>query len=387
MNAVWAFPEPMLWLYWLSISFLLYTFFGYPLLLWVAALGKIRRSIRSTIYPQVTIIIPAYNEAHVLEKKIRNTLDLTYPKHRLEVIVASDASNDGTDDIARSFAREGVTLVRLPERRGKEYAQMIALNASHGEILLFTDAAVELEPCLLQNIVSNFADPSIGCVSTVDWVPTEAAAQIGEQIYVRFEMEMRRLEETVGSLVGASGSCFAARREVCKEWNPDHANDFSVPLRAVAAGMRTVADPECRARYTVVSTARAELKRKVRTIVNGLNVLFDYRALLNPLRYGFFSVQLVSHKLFRWLVPFAALCLLISNIFLWESGIFYRASLLSQLVFYVIGSVALTASPVIPFKAIRAIGFFLLGNAATLMAWHYFLSGEKFVLWQPSRRA
>jgi glycosyltransferase involved in cell wall biosynthesis len=386
MSAAWVLPKRMFWLYWLSIAFLTYTFLGYPLLLWIVSLFRNRRPVRSTIWPNVSIIIPVHNGAHLITDKIRNTLDLAYPKEKLEIIVASDASVDGTDEIVRSFATEGVKLLRIPERRGKHYAQMVARDASRGEILFFTDASVELEADSLQKIVSGFADPSVGCVSSVDWVPA-AKTWTAEQVYVRFEMGLRRLEEEAGSLVGASGSCFAARREACQVWHAKQSSDFFIPLHAAAAGMRTVADPECRARYSLVPTTKAELRRKIRTIVHGLNVLFDHRTLLNPFRYGLFSVQLVSHKLFRWLVPFAALCLLISNAFLWRAGAFYRISALGQFGFYGVGLFSLAASRVVQFKPTRAIGFFLLGNAATVMAWLYFLSGEEFVSWQPSRRS
>ena len=376
----------MNWLFWLSAMFLVYAFVGYALLLRILSIWRSRPHRRGTIWPTVSIIIPVHNEAQLLGSKITNTLELAYPEDRREIIVASDASEDKTDDIVRSFAQYGVKLVQIPERRGKHHAQMVARDASRGEILFFTDASVRLEPCALQKMVSNFADPSVGCVSSEDQVVTERKVWRGERLYVEFDMRLRRLEAQVGSLVGASGSCFAARREVCGVWHEKQSSDFFLPLHAVACGMRTVVDPECRGQYSVLPSAKAELHRKVRTIVHGLDVFFGHRTLLNPFRYGFFSWQLVSHKLFRWLVPFAILSLLISNLFLWKVGTFYRVSLILQMVLYGTGLLALCTAHLKRFEVCRLAAFFLMGNAATMIAWLKFCSGEKFATWQPSRR-
>jgi hypothetical protein len=377
----------MIWVFWSATIFLIYTFAGYPLLLWVVSLWRSRPHRRDTIQPRVSLIIPAHNEAKLLRSKIENSFELAYPKDKLEIIVASDASDDDTADIVRSFAKDGVQLVETPERRGKHYAQMIARDVSHGEVLVFTDASVHLESLGLQTIVSNFADPTVGCVSSEDHVMRTRRGRMGEQFYVLFEMWLRRLEAQVGSLVGASGSFFAARHEVCKAWHPDQSSDFFIPLHTVAQGYRVIIDPECHGHYAVVRSEKVELQRKVRTIVHGLAVLFSHIEMLNPLRYGFFSWQLISHKLFRWLVPFAALSLLLSNGFLWKSGGFYRASLVLQAATYGSALIALGTDRLAHFKALRLASFFLLGNAATLVAWVKFCCGERFTAWQPTRRS
>jgi glycosyltransferase involved in cell wall biosynthesis len=375
----------MIWVFWSAAIFLIYTFAGYPLVLWVVSLWHSRPHRQAPIQPKVSLIIPAHNEAGLLKSKIENSLELVYPKDKLEIIVASDASTDDTADIVRSFSKDSVKLVEIPERRGKHHAQMIARDVSHGEILVFTDASVHLESDALQRIGSNFADPSVGCVSSEDQVAKQKRSWMGEQFYVLFEMWLRRLEAQIGSLVSASGSFFAARREVCKVWHPEQSSDFFIPLHAVAQGRRAIIDPACHGHYAVVHCERAELKRKVRTIVHGLAVLFSHLEMLDPLRYGFFSWQLISHKLFRWLVPFAVLSLLLSNAFLWKSGGFYRVSLVLQAAIY--GSALLALSKVAQFKAFRLASFFLLGNAATLVAWLKFCSGERFAAWHPTRRS
>jgi glycosyltransferase involved in cell wall biosynthesis len=375
----------MLVLFWSTVLFLFYTFAGYPLVLWMVSRFRSRPHHRAAIVPSVSVIIAAHNEAGVIANKIWNCLRLDYPVEKREIIIASDGSDDGTVEIARSFAKQGVQVIDIRERRGKQFAQLQARDLAAGEILVFTDVGVELDHEALRNIVANFADTSVGCVSSEDQVLQNGRKQ-GEQSYVNFEMWMRRLESRIGSLVTASGSFFAARRSVCETWHTDQTSDFFVVLNAVENGMRAVVDPESIGRYGLSCSDKGELQRKVRTIVNGLEVFFTHLKLANPLRYGFFSWQVISHKLFRWLVPIAILVLLVSNAFLWRVGRFYQLCFVLQVVVYGTGMLALVATRALPWKTGKLAGYFLLGNAATVMAWFYFLSGEKFVSWQPTQR-
>src|SRR6266849_1073703 len=375
----------MIWVFWWAAIFLIYTFAGYPFVLWLVSLWRRRPYQRGAIQPRISLIIAAHNEAAAIRRKILNCLELTYPKDKYEIIVASDGSDDGTTEIVRSFSPQGVNLIEIPHRCGKQYAQMLARDASQGEVLVFTDAGVELQPDGLQKIVSNFADPSIGCVSSEDRVIKGKG--MGERSYVQLEMWLRRLESRIGSVVTASGSFFAARRTVCEVWHTDQTSDFFVPLNAVSQGLRAVVDPESLGRYSLVHSEKDELQRKIRTIVNGLHVFFSHLHLLSPFRYGFFPWQLISHKLFRWLTPSAILFLTVSNLFLWKTSSFYRMCFALQVGVYGAGLLALVADRSSGWKPIRLAGYFLLGIAATLMAWFYFLSGEKFVTWQPTQRA
>ncbi len=375
----------MIWVFWLAVLFLVYTLVGYPLALWVVSRFRNRPHKRSPITPCISIIIAAHNEAGSIANKIRNCLDLTYPADSYEIIVASDGSEDATPQIVRSFANRGVKLIEITERRGKQFAQLQGRNQSRGDILVFTDVGVEMDPDGLQNIAANFADRHVGCVSSEDRIVKRADWR-GEQSYVGVEMWMRRLESRIGSLVTASGSFFAARRGVCEPWHTDKTSDFFVVLNTVRAGMRAVVDPASIGWYGLARSDRSELKRKVRTVVNGLDVFFMYVNLLNLFRYDFFSWQLVSHKLFRWLVPVAMLALFVSNFFLWNSGPLYRLCLFGQVGIYLAGFLALTVDRFERWKPVKLAGYFVLGNAATLLAWFYFLSGEKFVSWQPTQR-
>lgn len=376
----------MLWLFWLAAGLLLYTFAAYPVLVWLLSLRRNDSRRREPIRPFVSLIVTAYNEEHQIARKIQNCLALDYPEDRCEILVVSDGSTDRTAAIARSFEQRGIRVIDLPARLGKHCAQMKARDATRGEILVFTDAGVELGPGALGQIISNFADPSVGCVSSEDDLVPEKQKWGGERAYVRFEMWLRRMESRMGSLVSASGSFFAVRRNVCEEWHIDQSSDFFLALHAIALGMRAVVDPASVGVYATAHAPGAELQRKVRTIVNGLRVFFSHLSLLNPLHHAQVAWQLVSHKLCRWLTPFAALVLLVSSVTLWRDGFFYRVTAVVLAAGLAGGILGLAAGRLTNSKPLRLAGYLLLGNAAAVMAWSYFITGGRFVTWQPTRR-
>ena len=376
----------MLWTFWIAALFVAYVLVGYPALLVLVSHFRRKSHERKPILPKVSVIVVVYNQAEIIAEKIEDTLQLTYPRDKLEIVVGSDNSNDATADIVKSYAGRGVKLVESDRRVGKHRAQMMARDASSGEILAFTDAAIRLPPDALEKIVMNFADPAVGSVSSEDQIQPTQGGWVGERLYVYGEMGLRRLESSVNSLVSLSGSFFAVRRDLCNIWHADQSSDFFAALHTVKAGMRAVVDPEVRASFGVVRTERAELARKVRTIVHGLVVLFSHLELLNPFRYGMFAWQLASHKLFRWLLPFGMLTVLISNVFLWGDGFFYQLCLVGQLGVWLAGLLSLAGGQIARLRPVQWASILVLGNIATLLAWVKFCTGEKYVTWQPSRR-
>lgn len=370
-----------------SIAFILYTYAGYPLLLWVLSRFRRRGVRKETISPSVSLIIAVHNEEARIREKLENTLSLIYPKYSLQLIVASDCSTDRTDDIAREYRDRGVQLARLPERGGKEAAQKLALESATGEIVAFSDAAVILPPDAIQRIVMGFADPSVGCVSSVDRLLTDVGVPGGEGAYVRYEMLLRELETNVGSLVGLSGSFFAARRDVCSPWRTDLQSDFTTLFNTVRRKMRGISDSESVAYYRAIVDPRREYDRKVRTVLRGITVLADHVAVLNPLRYGLFSWQLLSHKLFRWLVPYALIAALVTNVLLATASPGYRALLVLQGAFYLFAVAGITHRPPFLSAPFRLPAFTVQVNGSILHAWFHFLRGRRVVGWSPSSRA
>lgn len=374
-------------LFWVSIGMVAYAYFGYPTFLWLLAHIRPRDLQRGDISPSVTFIIAAYNEEGRIQGKLENTLQLIYPTGKLEILVASDCSSDHTDEIVSCYAGKSIQLIRAPARKGKEAAQKIAVEAATGEILVFSDVATILPKDAIANIVKSFSDPSVGCVSSVDRFIDKDGRISGEGAYVRYEMFLRSLETRVNSLVGLSGSFFAARSEVCKRaWSDNLQSDFNTVLNSIRMGFRGVADPESVGYYMNIADERKEFERKVRTVLRGISVFMRSLPLVNPARFPLFAWQLVSHKLCRWLVPFAMLSALGSNIILAGWSDLYRLLLVFQIAFYAvaIGGLLFRAWSRLPIVKLSA--FFLLVNVSILQAWARYLSGERLVAWEPSRR-
>ena len=369
-------------IFWGVVALVLYAYLGYPCALKALSLVTERRVHKRDATPSVSFIITAHNEEARMAEKIENTLRQDYPAERWEIIVASDCSSDRTDSIAAAYAPR-VRLVRASERRGKEAAQQLAIEQTRGEILVFSDVATALAPDGVTSIVSNFSDPTVGCVSSVDRFIDAHGQVSGEGAYVRYEMFLRMLETRVNSLVGLSGSFFAARREVCARWVADRQSDFSTLLNAVELGYRGVLDPESRGYYRTIDDPAREFQRKVRTVVRGIAVLAANVRMLNPLRYGMFAWQLASHKLCRWLVPFAMILAFVSNAALVPSSSLYQVLFVSQLAFYAAAIGGLRTR----IGFFRIASFLMMANLAVLTAWCRYARGERIVAWSPSERA
>ena len=373
-------------LFWTAVGFVFYAYTGYPLVLWVIARVKARPLPGEPITPAVSLIITAHNEARRLPAKLENTLALDYLADKLQIIVASDCSTDETDRIALSYAGSGVTLVRAPERKGKENAQRLAVEASSGEVIVFSDTATILQPDGVRCIVQGFGDPTVGCVSSVDRFIGEDGKISGEGAYVRYEMLLRKLETRANTLVGLSGSFFAARRAVCTNWAVDLPSDFNTLLNSVRLGLRGVSDPESIGFYRTIADESREYDRKVRTVLRGIATLMASLPLLNPFRYGMFAWQLFSHKLCRWLVPFALIMCFASSAMLAGISPAYLSLFLVQSAFYALGLLGMKTRLLPDGSPLKVAGFFLVVNLAILSAWYRFARGERRTLWNPSER-
>lgn len=371
--------------FWFCILFIAYTYFGYPLLLKTISLFRNKNVQKDNITPFVTFIITAYNEQERITGKLENTLSLNYPRNKLQIIVASDSSTDNTDNIVKTFELKGITSVRSPKRKGKEYAQKLAVEQAEGNILVFSDVATVLKKDALENIVSNFSDPTVGCVSSEDRVISDGGTITGENFYVKYEMFLRRLESKVNSLVGVSGSFFAARRGVCQNWAEDLQSDFNTLLNAIKMGLRGISDPKSIGYYKNVESEEQEFNRKIRTILRGISVFMSNRDMLNPLKHGLFSLQVISHKLFRWLIPFALVSAFFTNLFLVSQPL-YASLFVFQIIFYAFALMALKNKELGSKKIFKIPFFFAITNLSILVAWLKYAKGEKAVFWQPSER-
>ncbi|MCL4493069.1 MAG: glycosyltransferase family 2 protein [Nitrospirae bacterium] len=372
--------------FWSSIAFILYAYFGYPLLLLALSLFRSRPVKKGDITPSVSFIVTAYNEEDRIKAKIENTFEQDYPEDKLEIIVASDCSTDRTDEIVKSFRHRGVRLVRAAERKGKENAQKHAVDAASGEILVFSDAAAILQPDGISKVVKNFNDPTVGCVSSTDKFIDRDGKLSGEGAYVRYEMFLRSLESRVNTLVGLSGSFFAARKEVCRNWAADLQSDFNTLLNSVKSGLRGVSDTESVGFYKNILHEQKEFDRKVRTVVRGISVFMRSLPLLNIFKYGLLSWQLASHKLCRWLVPFTMILAFVSNALIITYSTFYLYAFILQAAFYTIAFGGAWTDIFSKRNILKIPSFFVLVNLSILNAWLRYAKGDRMVSWTPSKR-
>lgn len=374
-------------LFWLSLGMIVYAYALYPLILMVIG----RRAIVETtttphaFLPSVSIVIPAYNEASVIGVKIENTLALSYPESKRQIILVSDGSDDGTNEIATEYAdNDRVIVIVMSERSGKARALNSGITAASGEIVVFSDASIMLEKDALEAVVGPFRDDEIGCVSGEDRI----AGGGGESLYGRYELWLRNLESKVDSIVGASGCFYAQRATLVEPFPEGMAPDFFSVLTTVEKGFRAVTCPAAVGYMTATRSAGEEFGRKVRTILRGMAMLWKFRhAMLMGDRWRF-SFSLTSHKLIRWLVPFFMVVAFVSNLWLaWHDGWFWQALFGAQLAGYTLaGAARAELLGIQRFAPVRLLLFFLISNLAILKAWGLFVAGHKVEIWQPTRR-
>lgn len=370
-----------------------YAYVGYPAVLWL--LARVRRR-RPELTPQdelpmLSITVPAYNEAGSIAATITRVLELDYPHDRRQILVVSDASTDETDDIVRGFASRGVELLRLPQRAGKTAAENAARVHLRGDIVVNTDASVRIDRHALKPLVAAFRDPTVGVASgrDVSVARDDGGANVGESGYVGYEMWVRDLETHAGGIVGASGCFYASRKRLHMEIVPEAlSRDFAAPLIAREHGFRTVSAPEAVCYVPRTASLRREYRRKVRTMTRGLETLYYKRHLLDPLRFGGFAFRLWSHKLIRWLVPWAAVVGVVGLALAAIDGRWWGVAGFAAVAASV--GAALVAWQWPEGKGLPIVlslpAFAVWGLIAALHAWINALRGELNPVWEPTRR-
>ena len=369
-----------------------YAYVVYPAVLWLLARRAEPQPASGEWTPLVTYVVPAYNEAAQIRGAIESLLAQDYPADRRQILVVSDASSDGTDDIAREYADRGVELLRMEQRCGKTAAENRAAAHVRGEVVVNSDASVRLHPLATRRLVAAMADPRVGVASTRDVSVTAMQSQTSslaaEAGYVGYEMWIRDLETRAGGIIGASGSGYAIRAELHKlPVREDLSRDFSSALTAQRHGLRAVSVSDALTYVPRTESVRREYRRKVRTISRGLKTIHANRDLMNPSAHGLFAFKLISHKLNRWLVPVLGVPALLALLLL---GVRYHAEGITLAAVAAIAACAWIAlryderadAPAIP----RAMFGMLAANAAVVHAgWRFVWSAEDRI-WEPTRR-
>jgi cellulose synthase/poly-beta-1,6-N-acetylglucosamine synthase-like glycosyltransferase len=377
----------MTWLFWLAAAAIAYPYIGYAGWLWLRAKWRPWPVRRGFIEPPVSIVMIVRNEDAVLERKLRNLLELDYPATKCQIVIVSDGSTDATESILHEQAcnsRVQIMLNQLPG--GKALGLNAALSMVTGDIVIFTDARQEIEPGAIRLLLENFADPEVGAVSGELMLGDPANGETGRGmgLYWKIEKRVRELEAAAGSVVGATGALYAARRELLLEIPGETIlDDVLFPMNVARQGFRVVFEERARAWDRPDLGTHREFNRKVRTLTGNYQLLQLAPWLLrkeNPLRFEF-----ISHKLIRLAVPFALIVALATAWYL--PGTFYRALFWTQVALYSLSLLGWTRWNVGPVSRLADAAFtFVALNSAAMVAFANFVTGRKSVWMQPVLR-
>jgi cellulose synthase/poly-beta-1,6-N-acetylglucosamine synthase-like glycosyltransferase len=376
----------------LCLLLLVYVYAGYPLV--ARFLGgmnprRVDAAEPGTFQPTVTVLIAAFNEAKSIEATVRNKLDQDYPAEKLTVIVISDESEDGTDDIVQSIGDARVRLLRQEPRAGKTAALNLAIPEATGEVLVFSDANSLYGPDTIANLVLPLADPAVGYVTgrMVYKAPDGSLTGEGCSAYMQYENKLRAWETDLGSIVGVDGGVDAMRREIYTPMNADQLPDFVQPLTVRELGHRVVYEPRALLYEDALSETSDEYRMRVRVTLRAWHALKDKAALLNPAQFGVFAFQLWSHKLLRYLAFLFMFGAFVTN---WSLAAKTNANpwtllFVGQILFYVMAlyGQAMSRQDRPTLKIIGLAHYLCVLNLAGAVAFWQFLRGKKQVTWKP----
>lgn len=366
--------------FWISASFIAYTYVGYMAWLALRRRWRFQPVKRESYTPSVTVVLVVRNEAERISERLANILASNYPEAHLEIVVVSDGSTDKTGEVLKKWSEQPrVSAVENAVARGKAAGLNDAFARARGEIVFFTDVRQKLEPDCLRLLMENFADPDVGCASGELMLgdPGSGETSRGVGLYWRLEKWIRELESLSGSVIGATGAVYAVRRRLLPEVPAGTIlDDVYIPMQVVRQAKRVIFDSRARAWDVPDQGTKREFARKVRTLSGNYQLLQLLPWLLratNPVRF-----ELVSHKLLRLLVPLALLGALVSCMFL--SAPFYKFMLLVQITFYALSLLAPAKLRLGTLtRAADAAFTFVVLNTAALVAFLNFISGRKAV--------
>jgi cellulose synthase/poly-beta-1,6-N-acetylglucosamine synthase-like glycosyltransferase len=376
------------------ISGVLYTYAAYPLLIWLLARVCGRQieapPVNPGELPKVSVLIAAHNEEAVIEQRIQNALAADYPSEKLEIVIASDGSCDGTPEIVRRYADRGVRLLNYVQRRGKASTLNSAFPELKGEIVLLSDANTHIDPMAVRNIIRWFRDPDVGIVCGRLMLTSAYTGGNADGLYWKYETFLKRCEARLGAILGANGAIYAIRRELYAPIPDDTViDDFVIPLLAKQrAGCAIMYDCDAVAWEETAPDIWSEFHRRARIGAGGFHAMVLLWKLLDP-RRGWIALTFFSHKVLRWLCPFLLLASLLSSLLL-SDGFVYRCALIGQLGFY-LASLAGVFMPVeMRFsrfsRLLLAGSMFTCMNAALLVGFWRWLRGTQKGKWKPTAR-
>jgi cellulose synthase/poly-beta-1,6-N-acetylglucosamine synthase-like glycosyltransferase len=376
------------WVFWISTGLLLYIGLGYPFLVTLRSLLVSKPVKRSRETPLISVIIPAYNEEGVIIEKLDNTLSLGYPIEFMEVLVASDGSEDGTNELVEAYPSPAVRLLTLP-RQGKNNTLNSAAEEARGQIIVITDADTALTPDALPLVVAPFRDPEVGGVGG-ERRPARVMAKISKKRPTwYFKHNLNQMLSKSGSMTAGVGQLYSVRRELFRPIPPGVSDDLYTSLQVVSAGRRLIFEPGAVGYpFAGHTTLRAPFQRKVRVATRSLRCIWLMRHLLNPLKQGFYAVQLWQ-KVLRFFLILPFLLMSITSLLIWKNGKVYQAFAVGLLGFHFVALLGflLRNTRLKRSKLFMAPYTFYWTNIASLVALKNLLAGESQAVWAPQRSA
>lgn len=373
-------------IFWLALGAIAYIYVGYPIVAFLGSKVRRRRVEKMTSEPPITILIAAHNEVSHIGRTLDNTLALDYDPRKLQIIVVSDGSIDGTDDVVRQYADRGVMLLRQEPRNGKTAALNAAVPHATGEVLVFADANSLYDRAALRHMVSNFADPTVGYVTGKLGYRNPDGSLTGDgcSLYMRYENFIRTCESDFGSLVGVNGGIDAVRRSLYEPMQPDDLPDLVLPLRVVSRGFRVIYEPNALLTEEANGNARDEYRMRVRVSLRAIWTLADMPDMLSVRRHGFYAIQLLSHKALRYLAFAFIVSTFVTAALLWSTAQIYRIAFVAQLAFGVLATLGFLAEQRGWQTRILSVPYyFMLVNVAALEACIKFVRRERHRVWNP----
>jgi cellulose synthase/poly-beta-1,6-N-acetylglucosamine synthase-like glycosyltransferase len=382
-------------LFWGSIGLILFTYAGFPLILALrAAVVSRRKGVRPQIpaaitddsLPRISILIAVHNEADCIIHKLENLRSLRYPHSEIEIIVASDGSTDQTNDLVSGYSDPRVRLLILP-RQGKNATLNAAASISRGEILVFTDADTLMKEDALLHLVLPFKDSSIGGVGGDYRYLSQNTHSNEEKTYWKYDRFLKYLQSSAKNMTSATGQIYAIRRSLFRPIPQKLVDDFYTSVQVPASHLRLLFEPRAIAYGPMAKAGKPEFDRKVRVVTGGLRTVWTVRQLLNPIRYGFYAFQLLTHKLLRRVVIIPLVLIAVSSIALWQQGWFYQLALCGQILLHglAFAGYLLRERAAGRMKVFSLPFFFDLVNLACLVAFFNLLRGVRHDIWNPAR--
>ena len=376
-------------IFWFFLSLIAFIYFGYPLVLLIISFFKRKTFEKGEFYPEVEIVIPAHNEEKVIEKKLKNCLELDYPKERLKITVVLDACTDRTEEIILRKFRNYVNLIKFDTRQGKISGLNKAVRKSTAEVIFFNDADVFSERKSLKILVSNLKDERVGCVGGMLIFKTDEQTTMtekGESLYWKYEIFLRKLESSTGMLSVLSGACYVLRRKIYFPIDEDLPDDFVNPIRAIIKKYAVIYEVNAKIYAKIPKTITEEFSQKTRMMARGFMVIKTYwKRILNA--NSIFTFEILFHKFLRWCVPFFLILIFILNLFLIGEKI-YLIFLILQVLFYLCALLGYFLQRKIRIPALLWIPFyFCLMNTASIVGFYKFIAKRQTGIWEKPESA